>query len=284
MSRGLRNKMYDYEVTPPKGAWEKIATALDDSSETGSFESKLYNLETTPPASAWEQIQVSLNAENKTTRLPQNKSYHIFRYVAAIAAIAIIVFGAIILTRNKSAKKETARKEIVAPTKNPATNVPVASAEVNNPISDDEKRDDAALEASKNTFAKNDLSSMARLTLIKKNYLSAPAHYIENISKDDAVFGDLHYSEIAQLSFENDNTTSDISERYITLMTPDGNLIRMSKKWADLACCVSGEEQNADCKDQLERWREKIACSSIAPSPGNFMDILDLISSLQDNN
>ena len=75
-----------------------------------------------------------------------------------------------------------------------------------------------------------------------------------------------------------------LSDRYIMLMTPDGNIIRMSKKWSDLLCCVSGEEQDADCKNQLKKWQEKIATSSLAPSPGNFMDILGLVNSLNENN
>ena len=83
--------------------------------------------------------------------------------------------------------------------------------------------------------------------------------------------------------FINESNTDDVSDRYIMLMTPDGNFIRMSKKWADLACCVSGEDQDSGCKDQLQRWREKIACAPVAPSPGNFMDILNLISILQND-
>lgn len=67
------------------------------------------------------------------------------------------------------------------------------------------------------------------------------------------------------------------------LMTPDGQFIRMSKKLGDLLCCVSGEEQDPDCIDQMKRWRQKIAISNLTPSPGNFMDILNLVKSLQEN-
>ena len=42
-------------------------------------------------------------------------------------------------------------------------------------------------------------------------------------------------------------------------MTPDGNIIRMSKKWSGLVCCVSGEEQDEDCKNQIKKWQKKIA-------------------------
>jgi hypothetical protein len=59
--------------------------------------------------------------------------------------------------------------------------------------------------------------------------------------------------------------------------------VRISKKLSDLFCCVSGEEQDENCTNQLKQWREKIAASPFNPSPDNFMDILDLINSLQDN-
>ncbi len=80
----------------------------------------------------------------------------------------------------------------------------------------------------------------------------------------------------------NELSPTNIADRYVMLMTPNG-IVRMSKKLGNLVCCVSGQEQDEDCKDQLKKWQEKIACSPVAPSPGNFMDILSLVSSLNNN-
>jgi hypothetical protein len=74
----------------------------------------------------------------------------------------------------------------------------------------------------------------------------------------------------------------DLADRYVMLMTPEGSIIRMSKKLGDLICCVSGEEQGDGCKDQLKKWQEQMAMSSLAPSPANFLDILSLVNSLDD--
>ena len=74
----------------------------------------------------------------------------------------------------------------------------------------------------------------------------------------------------------------DLTNRYIVLMTPDGNIIRMSKKLRNLVCCVSGEEVDKDCVDQMKKWREKIANPAATHTPGNFLDLLHMLNSLQD--
>ena len=59
--------------------------------------------------------------------------------------------------------------------------------------------------------------------------------------------------------------SGNLASRYITLMTPEGNIIRMSKKLTDMVCCVSGEDENEECKDQMKKWREKIICLPAIP-------------------
>lgn len=286
MSSNLQNKLYNYEANPPTATWKKIAVALDDIEQANSFPSKLYNLEETPPDSAWGKIEVSLEEGHKTILPVPGKLSNLFRYAAAVVITGIIVFGGFRLLNDGSDKKEVAgiknnlpAKDSVLPEKNEIT------ASINNKTAEtDEQRDDAALEASKHILAKNDIPSQKKLNLIREDNLSVPAHFINDIANSEDDYRELHFSEILQPSLVNNETTNDLADRYITTKTPDGNFIRISKKWADLACSVSGEEQDADCKDQLQKWREKIACSPLAPSSGNFMDILNLVSSLQTNN
>ena len=76
---------------------------------------------------------------------------------------------------------------------------------------------------------------------------------------------------------------TDIADRYIMLMTPDGNIIRMSKKLGNIVCCVSGQEQDKGCADQMKKWREKLASPGANHSSGNVLDILNLINSMKDN-
>ena len=72
--------------------------------------------------------------------------------------------------------------------------------------------------------------------------------------------------------------TPNLADRYIMYMTPEGGIVRMSKKWGDLVCCVSGQDQDENCKDQIKKWQEKLACAPVAN--GNFMDIFSLVNTL----
>ncbi len=131
--------------------------------------------------------------------------------------------------------------------------------------------DDVALEQSKKLVAKLDRSE--RTVAGKLNArLNRAGRYPDNQD-----------TELAQSIYAYEDHVPDLADRYVMLMTPDGNIIRVAKKWSDLLCCVSGEEQDADCKDQLKKWQQKMAASSLAPSPGNFMDILGLVNSLNEN-
>ncbi|MBS1631279.1 MAG: hypothetical protein JST10_01770 [Bacteroidetes bacterium] len=286
MNNQLQNKIYDYEVNPPVEIWDKIATMLNESDETALLTSKLNNLEINPPKSAWNQIE---NELGKVDEVPVSKPktfIYLFRYAAAAVAITLLVLGGIRLFNTGSGSKETAiqQKTIITSDPKSATdsNSSPATA-LNNPGDVNDKRDDEALEESKHTIAKIDIPAATKLKFARESYLSTPAHYIENETETKNNFPYLQYSEIFQSLSSGQSTPEDLSDRYIMLRAADGNFFRISKKLSGLICCISGEDENAVCKDQLQRWREKIASSPIAPSPGNFLDILNLISSLQED-
>ncbi|MCZ2459632.1 MAG: hypothetical protein LC128_08385 [Chitinophagales bacterium] len=284
MSDQLRNKMYDHEVTPPQGVWEKIAAELNEQKENSSLTSKLYNLEVTPPPSAWEQIKIELEKDEKPIISGSQNVIHILRYAAAILILALMAFGAVRFLRNSYQKKEIAtnknlpyQKDSIRPSEKDTGSTSFDLNEFN------ETNDDQALEESKHTIAKNNLSPELKRKLANENFRFIPAHYINDQENTGISYLTLSYSDILRSMFGIGPSPEDISDRYIMLKDSDGNFFRVSKKLSDLICCISGEEQDADCKDKLQRWREKIASSPLAPTPGNFMDILSLISSLQND-
>jgi hypothetical protein len=276
MKSVLQNKILNYEVTPPSGVWEKIADALDESALGQGFSSKLYEAEIIPPVSAWDKIASSLDAEKELTVPAHRRISPLFKYAAAAMLIGFLAWGGIRLLHNGPAKNEIVKSEISQPEKNIAIpqTVPLietspqslVSADNNN--SSDEARNDAALEASKKTFAKLDMPVSSRIKKIASGFSFASSLVDENnpgmMSNDEII-------------------NCELSSRYITLMTPEGNIVRMSKKLTDMACCVSGEDENKDCKDQMKKWREKIVCSPTCHSAGSFMDILGIVDALQDN-
>ena len=275
----LKDKMYNYEVTPPADVWEKIKLSLNE--ETNEFPDKLRQYEVKPPVRVWEKINSALDTEQNISVRRIRRIPSLFKYAAAaVLLIGLITFGVIKFTSKTSGENEVAEKEkIVLPTNSSVpSKIENNTSETASTITD-QQRDDAALEESKKTYAKLDLSENTRREL--RQALMKPVDLIssENSDRDPSVcFPDYIKSVLAN------SPRINTADRYIMLMTPEGNIIRVSKKWADLVCCVSGEDEADECKDQLTKWRQKIASSAVAPSPANFMDILNMVELLKDNN
>jgi hypothetical protein len=266
----LKDKIYNYEVTPPAGTWDKIAINLDEAELANTFPDRLYNMEANPPANSWEKINASLNprGEPSVSFLQRIPSY--LRYAAAAIFIGAIAFGIIKLTAGSNSNENMAVKASVdKDSSESGKNKPNVIEETQTAKSDADE-DDAALERSKNMVARLDHS--VKTIRRKLSAVRNQARYTDNLD-----------AELSQSIYAYEDHVPNLADRYVMLMTPDGNIIRMSKKWSDLLCCVSGEEQDADCKDQLKKWQQKMATSSLAPSPGNFMDILGLVNSLNEN-
>jgi hypothetical protein len=292
----IRDKIYDYELTPPAGAWEKIADDLDESlldhsfpaqlhkaalsapanawekiaaalpgTDTGStYAAKLYSMEIDPPAGAWADIQNAIGIAEET-KTPVRSIRPIWKYAAAAMLIGAVAFGISRITIQND-QAETA--DLVTTTKSAMT----TPAE-KNPVADEPVtiQDDVA--GSPAPPPKRLIAAADNHRQVKKTFAVSRSIKEENT---DPV--------LSQSIYAYADHVPDVADRYVMLMTPDGNIIRMSKKWTQLLCCVSGEDQDAGCKNQLKKWQEKMAASSLAPSPANFMDILGLVSSLDESN
>lgn len=271
MSTGLQNKILNYEVIPPERIWEKIAVALDESELASKFPSKLYEAEAIPPVSAWKNIAASLDAENEFAKPKYSRIYPILKYAAAAVIIGFVAWGGIQLLNNKSGNNDLVKKNSTTPAKEdliPETIVTANSEEEKIITADiatieDDARNDAALEASKKTFAKLDVPARSRIKEIASGF-----SFASSTENDQMVMTD------------NASNPSNLSSRYITLMTPEGNIIRVSKKLSDMVCCVSGEEVDEICKEQIKKWQEKIMCTPNCHTTGSFMDILHLMDKL----
>ena len=256
---GLQNKLYNYEQTPPVKLWDKIAAALDESHIGDEFPSKLYNAESAPPADAWEKIAGSLNTDNpEVLRLPQ-KRFTLLRYAAAAVFIGFVTFAVIKLTGKNNSEPN---KQNSLASKKPGTldKNGIIPADNNLPVN---------VTAKTPAIAPEDENS---------NSIAATERPGALIRKPKARYAISDNINAAEPIYAYNDDAPNLADRYIMLMTPNG-VIRMSKKWGNLICCVSGQEQDEDCKDQIKKWQEKLACSP-ATSTGNFIDILSLVSSL----
>ncbi|HRX93553.1 MAG TPA: hypothetical protein P5158_05520 [Chitinophagaceae bacterium] len=285
---GMNHKLYQYEVPPPPGAWEKIMTDLDSADLEYNYPSRLHSFEAVPPVQVWQAIEKKIGEEVT----PQHKVWYIsvLRYAAAAAVITFITWGAIkLLNKTNKQDESVAIQDIIPQTGDssapgsqeqiePTTENNITDNAIDNSSSQldvvvADARNEAALEASKKTFASLNMPVKSKVRNASNFYFVAepePMGVTRSLDIED-------YSKEGNLDSEN------IADRYFMLLTPDGNIVRMSKKLGDMVCCVSGEEQDDACLEQLKKWRKKVADPSTGHSPGNFMDILSLLSNLQES-
>jgi hypothetical protein len=316
MRNDLQKKLYEQEVTPPATAWNTIVASLDESHladkfpatlynaeqtspvawatiaaaiDASSVSSKLYDLEAQPPVTAWEKIKASLEPEQEKAAPVRRLFPAMFRYAAAAAIIAAVAFGGIkLLNNNKNEDalvegKNIQVKENTTSLTNSdvATNIPSETTDASQ-----DARDAAALEESKKMYASLDASDMQRIKRVSETHLLSAVDPMNSSSSINPgnTYKDLECSEVKSPSFNDDDSPINMANRYSMLMTPDGHIIRISKKLGPLVCCVSGEDTDDDCNNQLKKWKEKLAHSDAGTSSGNFLEILNLIQSFKENN
>ncbi len=261
----VRQQLLQANVVPAPGNWNKIQEELD----TISLGKQLLAEEQMPPAGTWHKIAKELDASS----IPEvRKSSPWWRYAAAAAILITAGLGILRLSESSSNGEETAihaglnaddntgKKETTHTT--PDETVAIS------PETSDEARNDAALEESKKTYARLEYPS-------RKIARQVSGFYFNSLTGEPGTRG-LNIEETA-------NTDAPPAARYITLMTPEGNIIRVSKKLGGLVCCISGEEEDPACTDQLKKWREKIVASSLGHTADNFMDLLQLVNAAEEN-
>ncbi len=315
MSNALQHKLLNIEATPPASTWEKIAEALDESHLSDQFPAQLRAAEVTPPATTWQQVEAGLqpayaatlsgmeatppagvwdkieaSLDEDTKVVPMRRRISPFvKYAAAAMLVGVMAFGGYKLFDSGSApaEKNTALEEILSPNSNQNN---TASANTNGDSSTEEtlptqeQSDEMALEQSKHIYASVDVAQKRRMLSIDQDWVSTPVSPINTANgiAPENTYKDLECSDVHKPSFAGINAALDMSSRYTLLRSPDGHFVRVSKKLGDMVCCVSGEDQDEDCKNQLDKWQKKLANSPVAPSPGNFMDIVDLLHTLKD--
>ena len=270
-------KLYQLEITAPPSSWDIISQQLDEAAQEGTVAEKLYAAEHVPPIAAWNHIQLALETEDAVSKPAAKRFYPFWKYAAAAIVIGFLGFAAwqFLLSPEKTALSPSASvhmPELEALT-HASAGIDAAmnneEADRINGTTDPEAREEAALESSKKTFAKLDFSPARRAAI------AASFSFDELLSPEE--INDNHHLGFAE-AIPNAGKKDD---RYVLLMTPDGHFIRMSKKLGNLVCCVAGEEKDTQCSNMMEKWKKQLACSDAA-HPGNFMDILSLVSSLEE--
>ena len=198
---------------------------------------KLYNYEVTPPAGVWEDIVLNLDDSAAEIIPLYKKRNRIFYYSLAAASIAIIIFAVIFFIKPVADNKEIAKTQF-----DTVTNEKVI---ITVPVKEN----------------KTDEKDKVKVpqTLVKTYPDKKPA-------KDKI-----------QTHVVTENT--DEKKDYITMAGPDGQSIKVSTKAATL---INSIEEKPVWNKKVTQWKEMMKANTLAPTPGNFLDIIELTKSLRD--
>lgn len=210
----LKNRMYNYETTPPEGVWEAIAAELD-------------------------------GMEAKVIPLKRKKS-KTFYYVAA-ASVTILLFCVIFFANRSS-----------------APDGPIATSSI------DTTRPD--------TGVNNNL--IMTVPLEEKTIAN---HNTELQKQNKTQKGGPHL-DTKDVKDNDSNLLASNTARYITIEGPQGQPVKISSKMASL---IDSSETKVSTKPvwnkKIDEWKEIMKTNTLAPTPGNFLDIIELTKSLKDN-
>ncbi|MGE9313941.1 hypothetical protein ACLOAU_19970 [Niabella sp. CJ426] len=286
------NKIYDIEVTPPAGAWNNIARELDNLEEQQSLAKRLTALEVTPPAMAWsaiaDQLDIAQQEENLAEKLYNTE-----------AAVPPMAWDAITSELDDQKALEIIEKKL--------SNIQVSppnSAWVNIIKELEGKKKEPALVVPMNHgwlkyaaaacfiaiisisafFILSDGSSDKGFVAGNNEKSNGTPNFTNVTTKpQQANAGSRQQQALAGIRTRLGNAysasnerNSDLQNRYIILMTQDGNIVRMSKKVSNMADCIAGEDHS--CDDQISKWQKEMASSNAASSPDNILDLLDIAS------
>ncbi|MFN4315224.1 MAG: hypothetical protein ACK4E0_13070 [Chitinophagaceae bacterium] len=260
----LHDKLYNWEAAPPAHSWDRISHALDESELQADFPSRLRDLDAVPPADAWSRIAANLEAapaagvSEGAVVVPIKRRWNVWmRYAAALLILLAAGWGLREML-NKSAELSSAEPVAIQASEGkaaaPTNDLPQPGPHVTDP--DSAKALESDKEESGLRSAGNRMAQFAS---------DAPGGMAEN--DDPAIY-------------VYEDRRPRMASNYMTLLTADGSVIRLSRKWSNLLCCIAGEDEDAGCQEQLKTWQDQLASSPVAPGPGSFLDIVDLVNSL----
>ena len=243
MSENLKNKMYNYEVIPPQGVWESIDRLLAEENATSE-----------KPAAVI---------------FPKRSGKLKFIAMAAAAVVILIVF--IIIFRTTSKITTTTAGIYTDSDGNYANSLPDGNKTLLK-----YKRADAILKV---PFESDSSSSSEDASLLANNDAPPTAGPTENTVNDNARVDKNKASD----SKKQDHGLNKV-KTYITITGPEGQPVKISSKIASLLVKSDQKDTvNVKWNKKLLEWKNTMQSNTLAATPGNFLDIVELTNTLTEN-
>lgn len=254
MRSELQNKLLHYEVQPPEGVWGRIAATLDENISPAVTQ-KLYRYEEQPSHSAWQRVASQLDASPQKGKLvPFYIRYR--RPLKYSGAVAVLLFLAVVtsLLISKQTESELPQQTVTTGgnTKDPDT--------VKAPVESDQHSIAQKLERSRS----EPIAARSKTPVARTNRTSASFSFAESFLPVQAERNEIVGSSVA-------------ADKYMIYSDGDGNAVRLPKKIFNAFACPA---DNFDCKQRLQKLREKFAASA---TTADFNGLLEILKSLQEN-
>ena len=238
-----------------------------------TLKEKMYEYETIPPQGVWESIANALDNENTDELEPPaltEKKTNKFKYFTMAAAAAVIVAVCFLVFR----KSSVITSNELASNDSSTNNININPAE--RKILSLRKKHDAILRVPEGD---DSLQNNDELLLAKNTTTTdiGPAEKAadENNRADDKTKGS---------DSKKQDVKSSSSHTYITIAGPQGQPIKVSSKIASILS-PSEEKSTSTIKwnKKLIEWKIAMQSNTVAATPGNFLDIVELTNTLTDN-
>ena len=276
MSDPLKNKMFNYEVTPPEGVWKNVASNLQESNEYLALSAKMYDVEVMPPATSWAAISQALGNEQPIRARPVRRL--IFKLAAAAVLLGVILTGSLYFLADES-QLQTAGN-IKEPVQVPAQSKEQAETNEDEDLEIQQRSDERIIYAVNEPRHTSGARSSSKVRSLRKVRINEPSTEGTDISVPVRPIRN-EWGDIIQ-----DPQIISNGEEYISVTGPNGQQTRISAKFIDALQYLNGSNTYSDYADasyyesaswqrKFEEWRNKIMQTSYIPSSTNFLDIME---------
>ncbi len=267
-------------VTPPFHIWDNISNALDAEADE-EIKQKLLTAEVLPPADNWNYIQQQIGTETGAKVISfKSRIAPLYKLAAAAVITGVMAWGGYQLF---STKENTANKPAIAQT------TPEVKPEKTNNTPVTVQQPEQPSVAAVKPVAKKETAKQNKVTVRKQQ------QPIEINVTDVAIAEPVNHSSETTLTnraiHHKKNTSSFTGtvipeNQYMLVLNDNGDLIRVSKKIATMKCANGSGEmpvdavaalQTRNCDDQIKRWQQKIAMSTLVSPSAGYIDMNELI-------
>lgn len=244
-----------------------------------SVKDNMYNYETTPPVGVWEAIASQLDG-NEARIIPLTKKNNRRFYYMAAASLAVIILAVVFFTLRTS---QSGAEGFFSFSTDKQTNT-----SLNNKATDTTstpKNDNVVItvpDEEKNIQNDTEEELTAKNTIVVKG---GPHEKIKNeeVKNNDSVENTSNNKTLENKS-ENKVQPGKTVSAFMTIEGPQGQPLKVSSK---LATLIDSSDNKVPPKPSWNRkineWREIMKGNTLAPTPGNFLDIIELTKALKDN-